>query len=105
MGALRGDELTAGLLPVAADLIVAVHDLDQHAVAEAFASAERLAVDPIVAARHLAIVLAAMVAEDNTTHAALGWTLDPIRYGALRDAGTPSLEASRLCGRSRSGAA
>jgi hypothetical protein len=95
---LHDDELTAALLPTVADLIVAVHDLDQAAVAGAFEEAGRLAGDDLAAARLLAVLAAGICLDDQTLSASLGWTLNPDEYQRLRSR-VDALTASQRAGR------
>lgn len=95
---VRGDELIEALVPTVMELITAVHNLDQTAVARVFAEAERLAGNPLAAAWHVAVLAAAMCSEDYAANASLGWTLNPAEYQRLRsrcDALTASLRAGR----------
>lgn len=97
-GGLTGDDLTAALLPVASDLVTAVHDHNRADVADALTAAERLAGDPLAAARHLAVLCAGMCSEDHAQVASLGWTLNPVEYRRLKtnaDCLTASLRAGR----------
>lgn len=98
MGALLDDELTDQLVPIAADLIAAVHAMDRTGVADAFTAANRATGD--VGVRHLAVVLAAMCIEDQPAEHTLAWTNNPDRYHELRDDGVPALLASLRCARS-----
>lgn len=97
-GGLVGDDLMRALLPVANDLVTAVHEDDREAVAVALDAAERLACDPVTAARHLAVLCAGMCSEDHAQAASLGWTLNPREYRRLKanvDCLTASLRAGR----------
>ena len=80
--ALVGDELIAALLPAVADLVVAVHDRDKAAVAEAFAAAELIAADPLAAARALAVLAAGMASPNFSLADQLRWTLDDMEGSA-----------------------
>lgn len=73
---LDEDAVTRALVPVALDLITAVHSRDADAVHRAFDAAAVLRADPLAAARQLAIVAAGMCAEDIAAQVALGLTLD-----------------------------
>lgn len=73
---LTGDPFTERLLPAAAALICAVRDDDADRVAAAFADAERLAGGPLVAARALAVVLAAACPDTVTLRQLLAWRTD-----------------------------
>jgi hypothetical protein len=81
---LAGDELTAALLPLAADLVTAVHALNGVVVGDILEHAAALAGDHLAAARHLAVLCAGMVSEDHSATASLGWTLDPAGYQRRR---------------------
>lgn len=98
MGALLDDDLTDQLVPIATDLVTAVHAMDRTAVAAAFTAANHTTGD--VGVRHLALVLAAMCIEDQPAEHTLAWTHDPDRYHELRADGVPALLASLRCARS-----
>jgi WhiB family redox-sensing transcriptional regulator len=68
------------VLPVAEQLVDAVHDLDQHAVRKAI-----LAAGPDL--RSLCIALAAALNPDEDIVGLLGWSTNPAEYQRLRDAG------------------
>lgn len=70
-----GDQLTAALLPALTDLIMAVHNRDQDAVSVAFAAATDTAGDELAAAKHLAIMGAALGRPDLPLVAQLAWTV------------------------------
>lgn len=91
---LADDELTAALIPLALDLVTAVHAMDATEVAGVLDHAATLAGDHITAARHLSVLLAAMVNEDMPAAIALGWTRDHHQYGRQRALGVPSVVAS-----------
>lgn len=98
MDSPRGDDLTTALIPVALDLISAVHNLDPDGVAEALGAAQWEATGPLTGLKHLAVLLAAWCSEDHAPAAALGWTLNPGEYQRLKssaDALTASLRAGR----------
>ena len=98
MSGLRGDELVEALVPLATDLVKAVHALNPDVVADVLGHAAALTGDPHVAASHLLVVLAGMVSEDHSPSATLGWTRAPGRYRALRatcDSLTASLRAGQ----------
>jgi hypothetical protein len=95
---LPGDELTAALIPLALDLITAVHDLNPAVVADILEHAAALTGDHYTAAQHLAVLCAGMASEDHAAAASLGWTLDPAGYRIRRlteDALAASLHAGR----------
>lgn len=81
---LTGDDLTTALIPLAEDLVTAVHALNPSVVGDIIAHAAALAGDPLTAARLLAVLSAAMVSEDHAVSASLGWTLDPAGYQRRR---------------------
>lgn len=93
-----GDDLIAALVPVALDLVTAVHNDDIAAVDQVSAAATDLAGDPYAAAWALAILCAGMCSEDHAPVASLGWTLNRDEYHRLKpgmDALTASLRAGR----------
>lgn len=97
MSGLRGDELVEALVPLAGNLVTAVHAMNAAVVSDILNHAAALADnDHLTGAHHLAILCAAMASEDHAAPAALGWTRDPQRYQHLRkttDALTASLRA------------
>jgi hypothetical protein len=93
-----GDALTLALIPIALDLVTAVHALDRAAVAALLDQAALLSSDPLTGARHLAIIAAGMCSEDHAAPASLGWTVNPAAYHQLRS-GTDALTASLRAGR------
>lgn len=68
------------VLPVAEQLVDAVHDFDQHAVRDAFDAAGQ-------DLRSLCIALAAALNPDEDIVGLLGWSTNPDEYQRLRDAG------------------
>lgn len=82
---LTGDELTVALVPLAVDLVAAVHALNRAVVADILEHAAALAGDHLTAARLLAVLCAGMVSEDHAPAASLGWTLDPAGYQRRRE--------------------
>lgn len=95
---LEGDELADALVPIADQLVAAVHQLDGPRVAGLFATAAEIAGDELLAARLLAVLGAGGRNEDVSSHAALGWTRDPAAYHRYRrtcDAMTASMRAGR----------
>lgn len=97
-GGLRGDELMEELVPTAARLVGAVHELDPREVSAIFSEAGRLAGDRLAAAEHLAVLLAGMAPEEHAPSALLGWTLNPDEYHRLKpdvDVMTASIRAGR----------
>lgn len=95
---LTGDRLTEALIPLAVDLVAAVHADNRAVVTDLFQHAGALAGGPLAAARHLAVVLAAMCSEDHAPAATLGWTRNPREYRRLKavmDSLTASLHAGR----------
>jgi hypothetical protein len=102
MTALAGDELTAALIPLALDLITAIHDLNPAVVADILEHAAALTGDHLTAVRHLAVLCAGMGSEDHAAVASLGWTRDPAGYRIRRlteDALTASLHAGQSPGK------
>jgi hypothetical protein len=95
---LTGDALTEALVPLAVDLVHAVHADNRDVVGDVFGHAAALAGDPLTAARHLAVLAAGMCSEDHGPTAALGWTLNPAEYRRLRHT-TDALSASLRAGR------
>lgn len=86
MTGLHGDDLTAALVPLASDLVSAVHAMNATVVGDILEHAAALAGDdPLTGAQHLAVLCAAMASEDHTTNASLGWTANPPEYRRLRD--------------------
>lgn len=98
MTPLAGDELTEALIPLAVDLVAAVHALKQGVVADILDHAAALAGDHLTAARLLAVLCAGMVSEDHSEKATLGWTLNPDGYRVLRST-EEALAASLHAGR------
>lgn len=85
MSPLAGDELTTALIPLAVDLVAAVHALNGDVVADILEHAAALAGDHLAAARLLAVLCAGMASEDHAAQASLGWTLDPAGYSSRRE--------------------
>lgn len=98
MTTLAGDDLTTALVPLAVDLVAAVHALKPAVVADILDHAAALTGDHLTAARHLAVLCAGMASEDHSDKAALGWTLDPDGYRVLRST-EEALAASLHAGR------
>lgn len=95
-GALTGDALMEALVPLAADLVTAVHATNRAVIADILEHARVLAGDPLTAAQHLAVLAAGMASEDHAPAAALGWNRNRALYRQLRattDALTASLRA------------
>jgi hypothetical protein len=84
MPPLAGDALTAALIPLAEDLVAAVHALKSTVVADILDHAAALAGDHLAGARSLAVLCAGMASEDHGVTASLGWTLDPAGYQRRR---------------------
>ena len=98
---LTGDPLTDALVPVAQRLAGALEDADADAAVAAFNDAETIIGDPLVAARALAVVAAAMVPTDQEPSRLLGWWQYREEYARLIAAGVNVGMAQQLSGMKR----
>lgn len=95
---LTGDPLTDQLALIALQLVGAVTDVDQERIDRAFTDAAKVVAgraDPAVA---LAVVLAAMVPDDERASTLLGWWGYRAEYERLVAAGVDAKVARELTG-------
>lgn len=92
MRALTDSDVDA-MTPHALALVGAVHDDDPHAVDAALTAALNA---PVGGVGTLAVVLAAMVPDDQSGGELLGWRADPDEYRRLREMGVDSRAAGTL---------
>lgn len=94
------DELIGALIPLAEELVTAVHALDAGRIESLFTRAAELSNgDWWMATRLLAVLCAAACLEDQPIDSTLSWTLDPEQYAQLCHDGVPALVASIRAGR------
>ena len=91
---ITGDPTTDALVPVASALVWAVKTQNDAEVAEILDHVD---------ARGLAVVLAAMLPDDQPPSALLAWFANPREYIRLREVGVDSLTAG-ACARSHAAA-
>lgn len=97
MGTLTGDPLTDRLLPVAVELVGAVHYMGVGEIEAALTKAVAVSgLDDTGTLQALVVLLAAMVDDDRTVHELLAWHGNPDEYWRLRADGFTGDEARVL---------
>lgn len=94
--ASSADRKTEQLLPLAGQIVHAVHRNSSLGVRAALHDAAQITGDPLTAAQLLVTVLAAMCPDDATPEQLLAWRTNETEYHRLRSLGVPSREAAEL---------
>jgi hypothetical protein len=97
--ASSADRTTEQLIPLAGQLVRAVHTNSPLGVRAALHDAAEFVGDPLTAAHLLITLLAAMCPDDAPAEELLGWRINPTEYHRLRSLGVPSREAAELAAR------
>jgi hypothetical protein len=93
------DRKTEHLIPLAGQLVRAVHADSTLGVRAALHDAAEFIGDPLAAAHLLIALLAAMCPDDTPPEDLLAWRLNPTEYHRLRSLGVPAREAAELAAR------